>query len=155
MMNTWNTVLESYQLRVYNNTAATVEYQMQQVENQMADVVISKDAVSIYNNFHVHELTSEVVLMVLAIRITAPNILIANNSTDDKPHFGMQSGSGNYENSGDESYAITPVSWQLWPTTELQRIDMGTRDVDGYDGVAADDVDVKEEEGASQHDDGG
>jgi len=30
LMNTWNTLLESYQQRVYNNTLATVKRQIQQ-----------------------------------------------------------------------------------------------------------------------------
>ena len=40
-MNTWNTLPESYQPRVYNNTLPTVKRQIQQAENPTPAVVIS------------------------------------------------------------------------------------------------------------------
>jgi len=49
LMNTWNTLLESYQHRVYNNTRATVKHQIQQAENPTPAVVISVEAASVDN----------------------------------------------------------------------------------------------------------
>jgi hypothetical protein len=45
LMNTWNTLPESYHQRVYNNTLATVKRQIQQAENPTPAVVISVEAV--------------------------------------------------------------------------------------------------------------
>jgi len=49
LMNTWNTVLESYQQRVFNNTLATVKRQIQQAENPTPTVVISVEAARVDN----------------------------------------------------------------------------------------------------------
>jgi hypothetical protein len=49
LMNTWNTLPESYQQRVYNNTLATGKRQIQLVENPMPARVISTDAARVYN----------------------------------------------------------------------------------------------------------
>jgi len=43
-MNTWNTLSESYQQRVYNDTLATVKRRIQQEENPTPAVVISVEA---------------------------------------------------------------------------------------------------------------
>jgi hypothetical protein len=43
-MNPWNTIPESYQQRVDNNSLATVKRHIQQAENPMAAMVISVDA---------------------------------------------------------------------------------------------------------------
>jgi len=43
-MNTWNTLPESYQQRVYKTTLATVKHQIQQAENPMPAVVIWVEA---------------------------------------------------------------------------------------------------------------
>jgi hypothetical protein len=48
-MNTWNTLLESYQQRVYNNTLATVKRQIQLVVNPTPAVVISVEAACVDN----------------------------------------------------------------------------------------------------------
>jgi len=69
----------------------------------------------------------------------------------------MPGGSGDYEDEGDESDghdAILTASRRGWAATELQRFDLGTGDVDGYEGDDGDDADVDEEEQASQADDG-
>jgi len=50
-MNTWNTLPESYQQRVYNNTLATVKHQIQQAENPTPAVVISMEAARVDNAF--------------------------------------------------------------------------------------------------------
>jgi hypothetical protein len=62
MMNTWNTVPESYQQRVYNNTLATVKRQIQQAENPTPAVVISVEAARVDNAILLDYLTSEVAL---------------------------------------------------------------------------------------------
>ena len=66
---------------------------------------------------------------------------------------------GDYEDEGDESdeqNAICTASQRRQPATELDRLDWGTSDVDGYEGKDGDDADadVDEEEDASQADDG-
>jgi len=48
-MNTWNTLPESYQHRVCNNTLATVKFQIQQVENPTPALVISVEAARVDN----------------------------------------------------------------------------------------------------------
>jgi hypothetical protein len=62
LMNTWNTLPESYQQRVYNNTLATVKPQIQQAENPTTAVVISVEAARVHNAILLHYLTSKVAL---------------------------------------------------------------------------------------------
>jgi len=88
---------------------------------------------------------------------TDPNILIDNNSTDDELHFGMPGGCEYYDDEGDEidgSAAIPTAGWRRRAPTELERFDLGTSDVDGYEGDDGDDVDVAEKDEASHADDG-
>jgi hypothetical protein len=66
----------------------------------------------------------------------------------------MPGGSGNFEHEGDESNAIPTGSRQRRAATEHRRFDLGTSNVDGYEGEDGDDVDADEEEEASQPDDG-
>jgi hypothetical protein len=66
----------------------------------------------------------------------------------------MQGGSGDFEDEGEESYAIPTASRQRWTATELERVELGTSDVDGYEGEDGNDADANEEEKASQADDG-
>jgi hypothetical protein len=144
---------------VYNNTLATVKRQIQQGENPMPAVVISMEAAHVENAILLDYLTSEVVLEEPKIGSTHPNIPIDNNCTDDELHFGMPGGSRDYEDAGDERDdrdAIPTLSQQQWPATELLRFDLGTSDVDGYEGEDGDDADVDaaEEEKSSQVDDG-
>jgi hypothetical protein len=83
---------------------------------------------------------------------TDPNIPINNNCTDDELHFGMPGGSGDYEEAGDDSgvrYAMPTASQQRLPVTELERFDLGTSDVDGYEGEDGDDANADEQEEAS------
>jgi hypothetical protein len=159
LMNTWNTLPESYQQRVYNNTLATVKRQIQQAENPTPAVVISVEAARVDNAILLDYLASEVALEEPEIGSTDPNIPIDNNCTDDELHFGMPGGSGDYEDEGDESDdrdAIPTASRRRRPATELERFDLGTSDVDGYEGEDGDDADADadEEEEASQADDG-
>jgi hypothetical protein len=88
-MNTWNTLLESYQQRVFNNTLATVKRQIQQAENPTPAVVISTGSASVDNAILLDYLPSEVALKEHLIGSTDSNILIDNHCTDDKLHFGM------------------------------------------------------------------
>ena len=93
----------------------------------------------------------------LDIGSTDPNIPIDNNCTDDELHFGMPGGCEDYDDEGDEideSDAIPTGSQRLQAATELERFDLGTSDVDGYEGEEGDDVDADEEEEASQADEG-
>jgi len=157
LMNAWNTLPESYQQRVYNNTPATVKRQIQQVENPMPAVVISMEAALVDNAILLDYLTTEVTLEEPEIGSTDPNILIDNNCTDDNLHLGMPGGSGDYEDEGDESDVrdvISTASQQHRPATELERFDLGTSDVDGYEAEDGDDGYADEEEEASQADAG-
>jgi hypothetical protein len=153
-MNTWNTLPESYQLRVYNNTLATVKCQIQQAENPTPAVVISVEAARVDNAILLDYSTSEVALEEPEIGSTGPNIPIDNNCMDDKLRFGMPEGSGDLEDEGDKSNAIPTASQQRRAVTELERFDLGTGDVDGSEGEDGDDVDADEKEEASQADDG-
>jgi hypothetical protein len=103
LMNTWNTLPESYQQRGYNKTLATVKRQIQLAENPMPAVVICVEAARVDNAILLDYLASEVALEETEIRSTDPNIPIDNNCTYDEHHFGMQAGSGDYEDDGDES----------------------------------------------------
>jgi hypothetical protein len=149
LMNTWNTLPESYQQSVYNNTLATVKGQIQQAENPTPAVVISVEAARVDNAIHLDYLASEVALEDPEIGSTDPNILIDNNCTDDELHFRMLGGSGDYEDEGDESDdcdAIPTTSWRRRPATELERFDLGTSDVDQYEGENGDDADADADE---------
>ena len=115
MMNTWNTLPESYQQRVYKNTLATVKRQIQQVENPTPAEVICTATARTDNAILLHYVTSEMVLAEREIRGTDPNILIDNNCTYDELHCGMPGGCEDYDDDGDEideSDAIpTAIRW--------------------------------------------
>jgi len=154
LLNTWNTLPESYQQRVYNNTLATVKRQIQQAENPMPAVVISVEAVHVDNAILVDYLASEVAPEEPEIGSTDLNVPIDNNCMDDKLHFGMPGGSEDFEDEGDKGDAIPTTSRRRRAATELERFDLGTSDVDGYEGEDGNDADADEEEEASQADDG-
>jgi len=157
LMNTWNTLPESYQQKMYNNTLATVKRQIQQAGNPTPGVVISVEAARVNNGILIDHLTSEVVLGEPKMGSTDPNIPMGNNCMSDKLHFGMPGGCGDYEDEGDDSnkrHAIPMASRWRRAVTELERFDLGTSDVDGYEGEDGDDADADEEEEASQADDG-
>jgi len=157
LMNICNTLLESYQQRVYKNTLATVKRQIQQAENPTPAVVISVEAALVDKANLLDHLTSEVVQEEPEIRSTDRNIPIGNNCTDDELHFGMPGGSGEYKNQGverKEHKAITTASWQRQPATKLERFGLGTSDVSGYHGKDGDDANGDEEKEGSQDDDG-
>jgi hypothetical protein len=154
LINTWNTLPESYQQRVYNNTLTTVKHQIQQAENPTPAVVITVEAARVDNAILLDYLTSEVALEEPEIGSTDSNIQIDNNCTDDELHFVMPGGSGHFEDEGDESDAIPTASQRRRAATELERFHLGTSDVDGFEGVDGDDADADEEEEASQAQDG-
>jgi len=157
LMNTSNTLPERYTQRVYKNTLATVKRQIQLAENPTPAEVISVEAARHDNAILLDYSTSEVALEEPEIGSTDPNIPIDNNCTDDGLHFGMPGGSGDYDDEGDESDerdAIPTTSRLRRPATELERFDLGTSDVDGYEGNDGDDADADEEEEASLADDG-
>jgi hypothetical protein len=156
-MNTWNTLLESYQQRVYKNTLATVRCQIQQAENSTPAAVISTEAAHVDNAILLHYLTSKVAVVKLEIESTDLNILIDNNCTDDELHFVMPGDCQDYDNKGDdidESNAIPTASYRRRAATELERFELGTSDVEGYEGDDGDDADADHEEEASQADAG-
>ena len=103
LLNTWDTLPESYQQRLYNNTLATVKRQIQQAENLTPAVVIRVEAARVDNGILLDHLASEVALEEPEIGSTDPNIPIDNKGTDDKHHFGMPGGRGDYADEGDES----------------------------------------------------
>jgi len=154
LMNTWNTLPESNQQRVYNNTLATVKRQIQQAENPTPAMVISVEAARVDNAILLDYLTSEVALEEPEIESTDSNIPINNNCTDDELHFGMPGGSGDFEDEGDACDAIPTASRRRRAATELERFNLGTSDVDGYVGEDGDDADADEEEEPSQAEDG-
>jgi len=154
LMNTWNTLPESYQQRVYTNRLGTVKSQIQQAENTTPAAVITMEAARFDNANHLNYLTSEVALEEPEVRSTDPNIPMHNNRTNDELHFGMPGVSGDFEDEADESDAIPTASRRRQAATELERLDLETSDVDGYEGEDGDDADADEEEEASQADDG-
>jgi hypothetical protein len=76
LMNTWNTLPESYQQRLYKNTLPTVKCQIQQVENTTPAMVIRVQTAPVDNAILLDYLTSEVVLQEPEIRSSDPNIPI-------------------------------------------------------------------------------
>jgi hypothetical protein len=127
LMNTWNTLPESSQQRVYNNTLPTVKRQIQQAENPMPAMVISVEAACVANAIFVDYFASEVALEEPEIESTDRNIPIENNCTDDELHFGRPGGNGDYDDEGDECDnrdTIPTPSRRRRPTTELERFDL-------------------------------
>jgi len=72
LMNTWDTLPESYQHRVYDNTLATVKLQIEQAENPTPAVVISVEAAPVDNAIPLDYFTSEVALEEPEIGSTDP-----------------------------------------------------------------------------------
>ena len=94
LMNTWNTLQERYQHRVYKSTLATVKHHIQQGENPTSAMVNSREAARVNNGILLCYVSSEVALEQPEIGSTYPNIPIDNNFTDDELHFRMPGGSG-------------------------------------------------------------
>jgi len=156
-MNTWNTLPESYQHRVYNNTLATVNRQMQQAKDPTPAVVISVEAARVDNAILLDYLPSEEALEEPEIGSTDPHIPIDSNCTDGELQFRMPEGSRDYKDQGDERDVcndIPTTNWRRRAETELQRFDLGPSDVEGYECEDGDDADADEEDEASQSNDG-
>jgi hypothetical protein len=158
-MNTWHTLPENYQHRVYNNTLATIKRQIQQAENTTPTVVITVEAVRVDNSILLYYLTTEVALEEAEIKSTDPIIPIGKNWKDDELHFGMPGGSRDNEDEGhksDDYDSISSASRRRRPPTELERFELRSSSVDGNEAEDGDDADadVDEEEEASQADDG-
>jgi hypothetical protein len=79
LRNTWNTLPESYQLRVYRNILTTVKPRIQQVENPTPAVVLSVKAASVNDAIPLESLTSEVAIEEAEMRSSDPNIPIHSN----------------------------------------------------------------------------
>jgi len=93
------------------------------------------------------------------IAITDPIITIDNYCANDEMHFRMPNGSTDDEDTGDQcdERDVSPTaSRRQRPLTELERFDLGTSNVNRYEGEDGDnaDADADEEEEASQADDG-
>jgi hypothetical protein len=110
LMNIWNTLLESYQQRVYNNTLATVKRQIQQVENPTPALMIRVEAARVDHVILLDYLTSEVALGEPETGSPDPTIPIDNNCTDDKLHFWVPRGIRDFEDKGDAKDAIPTAS---------------------------------------------
>jgi len=81
--------------------------------------------------------------------------MIDNNCPDGKLHFGMAGGSNDYDDVGDEidKRDDIPTAREWWQAaTELERFDLGTCDVDRYEGDDGNDADVDYQDEASQAD---
>jgi hypothetical protein len=157
LTNTWNTLPESYQQRVDNNTLDIVKHQIQLAEKPMLSVVISVEAARIDNAILHQHVAAEVVLEESDIANADSSILIHNNCTNDNLHFRMPEGSGDYDDEGDKSNvhdAIPIASQRQRPTTELEKFGLRSWDVNGHKGDNANDADADEEAEASQADDG-
>jgi len=147
LLNTWNTLPESYQQRVYRTTLATFKRQIQQAEIPMPAEVISMEAARGDNAMLREYLTSEVALEEPEIGSTDPTIPTENTWTDERLHFGMPGGRVDYEDQGDESDehdAIPTASWRRRPATELETYDQGSSDVDEYESDDGGDADWDE-----------
>jgi hypothetical protein len=103
LMNTWTTLPESYQQRVYIYSCVKVKCQIHQVENRMATVIFSKEAACVDNGILPEDLTSTVAVAESEIGSTDPNILIGNSCKGCKLYFGIQGGRGEYEPEGAKS----------------------------------------------------
>lgn len=101
LMNTWNTLQESYQQRLDKNIHATVNHQIQQVENPIPARVISLDVGSIDNARYVDNLTSKGALERLQIGSTSPGIPTSHHCPVDKLHRRMPVCTWDYQDDAD------------------------------------------------------
>ena len=137
LMDTWNILLESYQQRVYENTLPSVKRKIQQVENPVPAMVISVEAAHVHNPIHLDYFTSELALEEPEIRSTHSNIPRDINCTDHQLHFGMQRGTGDYADRGEESdeHHTTPTAArQQQAAIKFLTVVLRNSDVDRYEG---------------------
>jgi hypothetical protein len=126
--------------------------------NPTPAVVIRVEAIHVDNAILLDYLTCEVALKESESGCTDPNILVDNNCADWAVHSGITGGSGEYEHDCDETVecdAIPTASQRRWPTTELERFDLGTSNVNGYQDKEGNDADsdMNEADDRSQSDD--
>jgi hypothetical protein len=144
-MNPCNTLLESYQQRVYTSMLAAVKHQIQHTENPMSATVCRAEAVHVDSARLHHHLISEVALEESEIGSTNLNLPIGNNCTDYTLYLGMRGGSGDYKVEGannDNLHAIATTSQRQQATIELERFNLRTTDGDGYESAVDDDTDA-------------
>jgi len=82
LLNTWNTLPEIDQQRVYKHTLAIVKHQVHQAENRTPAMVISVEVVRVDNAIFLDYFTSEVMIEKPQIRRIDQNIPIDNSCTD-------------------------------------------------------------------------
>jgi hypothetical protein len=149
LMNTWNTLPESYQHRAYKNTLARVKHQIELAEIPMPVVVIRVEEARVGYAILPDHLTPEVMREEPQIGTTDRNIPMDNNCTDDQLHFRMREGSMDYEDKCDESHSrddILTASQQQQPATDLKRHNLGTSDVDRSERKDGHDADADPDE---------
>jgi len=110
LMNSWNTLLESHQQRVFNNTLDTVKDQIQQAENPTPAVGIGVEAAHVDNAIRLDYLTSVVALEEAEIGSTDPTIPTEHICTDEELYSGMPAGSGSFADQRSESNPIPTSS---------------------------------------------
>jgi hypothetical protein len=110
----------------------------------MPAVVISMESERVDNGRLLDHLNSEVALEKPEIRCTDRNIPINNNCTVDEQQFGIPEGGRDFQDEGDESDAPPTGSRRRLPSTELVWIELGTGDVDRYEGEEGNNVDADE-----------
>jgi len=156
-MNTGNTLPDSYQERVYNNTHATEKREIQQAENQTPALVIRIESLHVGNAIFLGDLASEVELREPEIKSTDPHSPMTNICMDDEHYSGMQRGSRDFEDEDDKSdnSGTIPSTSQPWgPGTELERIAMGSSNVYWHEDEDGYNADPDEEEDVSPAYDG-
>jgi len=153
LLNTWKTILESYQQRVNKNTLAAVKRQIQQVEDPLSAMMIDVEAARVENAIFLHYLPSKVALKYLEIGCTDPNIPIDNHCLDVQPHFGMPEVSGEYNEDRDPSNArdtVLTANRQQSAVTVHGRFDLGTSQLNTYECADDDNADANDEDEALQ-----
>jgi hypothetical protein len=129
LMNTWNTLQESYQQRECENTLGEVQCQIQQAENPTSTAVFSTEEGCVDNGIIRDNLTSEVAHEEPQIGITLPNITIGINWTDKTLHFAMLGGYKDDEDECDkfrEINAMPTASRRRLPATQPEMFGLGT-----------------------------
>ena len=156
LMNTWNTLPECYQQRVYKNTLATVKRRFKQAEIPTPAAVNSTEAARGDIAILVDNLTSEVPLEEPEMVSSGPNTPIDINCANDELHVGIPRRCKDYDDDGDEiddCDAIPTGSRQRGAGTDLVRFALGTSEVDGYVADDSDDADADDEKEALLADD--
>jgi hypothetical protein len=113
LMNTWNSLPESYKQKAYINTLTTVNRQIQQAENPMPAEVISIETEHVDNTILLANLSSEVALEEPEIGSADLNIPIDIICTDNELHSWIPEVCKDYDDKGDdipESDTIPPIS---------------------------------------------